>query len=123
VGSAGDIRTGEKHTLPQTSPFNYNAALFYEKGPLNLRIAASYVSRNLFSVSGDAATDVYSQARFRLDFGSSYKICDNVEYYFNVKDISNTKLEFTQTPSKNFPIQREFYGPTYTTGIRISLGE
>jgi hypothetical protein len=40
-----------------------------------------------------------------------------------VKDISNTKLEFTQTASKNFPIQREFYGPTYTTGIRISLGQ
>ena len=52
VGSSGQIRAGEKHTLPQTSPFNYNAALFYEKGPFNLRLAASFVSRNLFAVSG-----------------------------------------------------------------------
>ena len=122
VGSSGQIRAGEKHTLPQTSPFNYNAALFYEKGPFNLRLAASFVSRNLFAVSGGDSTDVFSQARFRLDFGGSYQITDDIQYYVDVKDITDTKLEFTQTADKNFPIQREFYGPTYTTGIHISLG-
>lgn len=121
VGSSGQIRQGEKHTLPQTSPFNYNAALFYEKGPINLRVGASYVSRNLWQVGGDDSTDLYSQPRLRLDVGGSYQICGNVEYYFDVKNITNTKLEFTQTSSKDFPVQREFYGPTYLTGIRIKL--
>ena len=65
---------------------------------------------------------MFSQARFRLDFGGSYQITDDIQYYVDVKDITDTKLEFTQTADKNFPIQREFYGPTYTTGIRISLG-
>jgi TonB-dependent receptor len=122
VGSSGQIRTGERHTLPQTSPFNYNAALFYEKDALNLRLAASYVSRNLFAVSSGDATDVFSQARFRLDFGGSYHITENIQWDVDVKNISDTKLEFTQTGSKNFPIQREFYGPTYTTAVRIALG-
>ncbi|HEY2007705.1 MAG TPA: TonB-dependent receptor [Rhizomicrobium sp.] len=121
VGSSGEIRTGEKHTLPQTSPINYNAGLFYEQGPFNLRIAASYVSRNLWSVGGSDASDLYSQGRFRLDFGGSYAVTDAISYYFDVKDISNTKLEFTQTPDKNYPVQREFYGPTYLAGIRINL--
>jgi TonB-dependent receptor len=119
VGSSGDIRTGEKHTLPQTSPINYNAALFYDEGPFNLRIAANYVSRNLFSVGDSDVTDQYSQPRFRLDFGGSYAITSNVTYYLDVKDITDTKLEFTQTADKNYPIQREFYGPTYLTGIRF----
>jgi TonB-dependent receptor len=123
VGSGGEIRQGEHHTLPQTSPINYNAALYYDKGPLTLRIAAAYVSRNLWAVGGDDSTDLYSQSRFRLDFGGSYKITDEIEYYIDVKDITDTKLEFTQTQSKDFPVQREFYGPTYLTGIRVALGE
>jgi TonB-dependent receptor len=123
VGSSGDIRVGEKHTLPQTSPINYNAALFYDQGPFNLRIAASYVSRNLWSVGGSDATDLYSQPRFRLDFGGSYAITNNVSYYLNVKNITDTKIEFTKTADNNFPIQREFYGPTYLTGIRVQLGD
>jgi TonB-dependent receptor len=123
VGSAGDIRQGEKHTLPQTSPFNYNAALFYTKGPIDLRIASSYVSRNLWAVSDDDADDNYSQPRFRLDFGGSYDICDILQWYVDIKNITNTKLEFTQSASKDFPVQREFYGPTYMTGIRIKLGD
>jgi len=123
VGSGGQIRVGEHHTLPQTSPINYNAALFYEKGPLTLRIAASSVSRNLWAVGGDDATDLYSQSRFRLDFGGSYDVTDNLQFYLDVKNISDTKLEFTQTPNRNFPVQREFYGPTYLTGLRLSLGQ
>jgi TonB-dependent receptor len=123
VGSSGQIRAGEKHTLPQTSPFNYNAAFFYEKAPVHLRIAASYVSRNLWSVSSDSSTDLYSQARWRLDFGGSYDICENVEWYFDAKNLANTLLEFTQTASKDFPVQREFYGPTFLTGVRIKLGD
>src|SRR5262249_40062835 len=43
--SDGDIRPGEKHALPQTSPYNYNAAIFYEKYGFTARIAASFVSK------------------------------------------------------------------------------
>jgi TonB-dependent receptor len=123
VGSRGQIRSGERHTLPQTSPINYNASVFYQKGPFNLRLAFGYVSRNLFSVASDASGDVYSQPRLRIDFGGSYMITDQIEYYLDVKNLSNTKLEFTITPNKNFPIQREFYDATYLTGLRIKLGE
>jgi hypothetical protein len=81
------------------------------------------VSRNLWSVGGSDATDLYSQPRFRLDFGGSYAISNNVSYYLNVKNITDTKIEFTKTADNNFPVQREFYGPTYLTGIRIQLGD
>ncbi|HEY2444946.1 MAG TPA: TonB-dependent receptor [Rhizomicrobium sp.] len=121
VSSRGQIRLGEFHTLPQTSPFNYNAALFYEKGPYELRLAASYVSTNLWAVGGDPGTDLYSQSRLRADFGGSYAITDNIAYYVDVKNITNTKLEFTQTSDTHFPVQREFYGMDFLTGVRVQF--
>ncbi len=37
----------------------------------------------------------------------------------DVKNISNTHLEFTQTKSKDFPIQNEFYDADYLFGVRV----
>ena len=119
----GDIRAGERHALPQTSPYNFNAELFYEKGPIGIRLAASYVSSNIFAVGSDQYSDIYSQPRFRLDLGSTYDLTDNVQFYFNVKNLTNTLLEFTESKSTNFPIQREFYGPTYFAGVRVQIGQ
>ena len=119
--SGGQIRPGETHALPQTSPFNYNAALYYDEGPLYLKLGASYVSANLWSVGGSSATDLYSQPRFRLDFGGSYNITDAIQLYLDIKNITNTKLEFTQTNDRNFPVQREFYDADYLLGIRVKM--
>ena len=46
--------------------FEHNAGLFYEKGPINLKIAASYVSRNLWAVGDSDATNQYSNLDFAL---------------------------------------------------------
>jgi len=118
----GDIRPDDWKQLPQTSPWNYNFELFYEKAPVTLRLAASYVATNLWAVGPDPTQDQYSQSRFRLDFGSTYAITGNVEAYFNVKNLTDTRLEFTQTRSQYYPVQREFYGPTYFFGLRVQFG-
>jgi len=121
VGSQGQIRPGENHALPQTSPFTYNAAVFYSHGPIYLKLGASYVSTNLWAVGGDSSTDLYSQPRFRLDFGGTYNVTQNVQAYVEVKNITNTHLEFTQTKSKNFPVQNEFYDADYHFGVRVKF--
>jgi TonB-dependent receptor len=121
VDSRGQIRIGESHALPQTSPLTWNAALFYEKAPFELRLAAAYVSTNLWEVGTDPGTDLYSQARLRVDFGGSYAITKDIGYYVDIKNITNTKLEFTQTDSTNFPVQREFYDLDFLTGIRVQF--
>lgn len=119
VQSRGEIRPGEHHTLPQTSPFNYNAALTYAYGPVSMKLAASYVSTNLWAVGGDASTDLYSQGRYRLDFGGTYALSDHIQLYLDAKNISNTHLDFTQTKDKNFPVQNEFYDADYLFGLRV----
>jgi TonB-dependent receptor len=119
VASRGEIRPGEFHALPQTSPLAFNAGVSYEKGPFDLKLATSYVSTNLWVVGGGPSTDQYSQPRLRLDLGAEYRVNSHVELYFDAKNLTNTHLEFTYTTSKAFPIQNEFYDSDFLFGIRV----
>ncbi|MDR3505371.1 MAG: TonB-dependent receptor [Acidocella sp.] len=122
VNATAQVHQGMKKTiLPQTSPLTYNAAAYYEKGPINLRVAMNYVSRNVFAVGRDPSTDIFSQPRFRLDIGGTYSITPQLQIYADVKNITNTKLEFTQSASSVYPIQREFYGQDYFFGIHYKI--
>lgn len=122
IDSSAQLRPGEKDVrLPQTSPENYNLGLYYDKGPIYLRAAASYVSANLWGIGSSRETDIFSQGRFRLDVGASYQLSDNLQLYFDAKNLTNTKLQFTQGSSPNNPIQREFYDSDYLGGVRMKF--
>ena len=106
--------------LPGTSRLTWNAAGFYEAHGVQLRIAAEYVSKELFSLGGSKATDSIQDNRLTLDFTSSYEMRPGWQVYFNVKNLTNAPLRFyVYQPS--FPIQREFYDQTFEAGIRIKL--
>ena len=120
VDSHVEIRPGEYSQLPSTSKYTYNAALFYEKGPINLRIAAYSTSADLFSIGSDKTSDVYNATRTSADFGASYKLNKNFTAYFNAKNLLNTPHAFYQgTPDR--PIQREFYLQSYQAGFRFDF--
>ncbi|MEA3118733.1 MAG: hypothetical protein QOI13_2003, partial [Paraburkholderia sp.] len=114
-----DIRPGEDHTLPSAPRNTANAAVFYERGPLDMRLSLSYVGASLWSVGNSAATDVYTASRLSLDFGGSYQITKNVSMYFDAANLLNTPLKFYEG-SPDRPIQREFYGQTFLVGLRIN---
>ncbi len=109
--------------LPSTSQLTWNAAVFYERGPLEVRLASDYVGQNLFAFGsvGGNATDVYSRARLTMDFSTTYAVRNNVRLYLEGKNLLNTPLEFTEGPSFLRPIQREFYDMTVLAGARISF--
>ena len=92
----------------------WNAALFYERAPIELRLAARSVGQNLFSFGSleGNSTDVSSRHRLTMDLGSSYTISHVVKVYFDAKNLLNTPLEFTEGRSDSRPIQREFYNIT-----------
>ena len=105
---------------PSTSPWNFNASVFYEKGPINIRLAANYVSKNLFSLGSTKAMDIYSQQRFRLDLGTAYQANKNIQFYFDAHNLTDTTLKFTETAAQGRPTQREFYGVDVIGGIRVT---
>lgn len=121
IDSRAQIRPGDYQLLPSTSKDTANLDLTYAWGGVNVDLGAYYVSKNIFGVGGSAATDIWSQPRFSLDLGSSYAVNRHLAVFFNVKNLTNTRLKFTEGPSQSRPIQREFYGETYTAGVRLSL--
>ncbi len=123
VDSKAEIHPGMTGLLPSTSKVTWNAAVFYEKDPIQVRLAAGYRSQNLFafgSTVGDS-TDVYSRQRTTLDLGATYAVAHSVKLYFDAKNLLNTPLEFTEGRSDARPIQREFYDVTLLAGVRMSF--
>lgn len=113
--------SGFSGRLPSTSPVTWNAAVFYEKGPAEVRLAADYVGQNLFGFGSTAAQNVYSRHRLTLDLGAQYQIDKQISVNFAAKNLLNTPLEFTEGKSDTRPIQREFYGITLTADVRVLL--
>jgi TonB-dependent receptor len=123
VDSRAEIHPGIYGLLPSTSKVTWNAAVFYERAPFEVRVAADYVGQDLFafgSTTGNS-TDVYSRHRLTLDVGSSYAIAHEIKVYFDAKNLLNTPLEFTEGTSDSRPIQREFYDITLLAGVRLSF--
>jgi TonB-dependent receptor len=123
VDSRAEIHPGIYGLMPSTSKVTWNAAIFYERSPIEIRLAADYVGENLFAFGGVVgnATDDYSSARLTMDLGSSYAIARQIKLYFDAKNLLNTPLKFTEGPSQSRPIQREFYDITLLAGVRMSL--
>ena len=102
--------------LPSTSRNTANAQLLYDMYGLSVTFGAYYTSKNIFGLGNTAALDVWTQERFSVDFGSQYRVNDWLKLYFNVKNLTNTPLKFTEGPGPNRVIQREFYDATLQFG-------
>jgi TonB-dependent receptor len=121
VQSSYDIRPGENSVLPSTSKNTGNVELLYDWAPVSMTLGAYYVSRNIFAVGASAATDVWSQQRLSVDFGSQWRISAPFSVYFNAKNLTNMPLKFTEGGGDNRVIQREFYGITLQAGFNYKL--
>ena len=120
VDSSVALREGEHVALPGTFAYTGNAALFYEHGPIKLRLSGQYESKVLFGIGGSRATDIFQDKRFTLDLNGSYQVASGVEFYTNVKNLTNAPLRFYEG-SANRPIQREFYDVTIEGGVKLTF--
>ena len=57
-----------------------------------------------------------------MDADIDYAATPRVTFFAQARNITNTPLEFTQSASSQYPIQREFYDVDWLGGIRIKLG-
>lgn len=118
--SAATNGTDQYGSLPGTSNVTWNLAGSYERGPVNVRLAAQYVSSSLFSFGGDRTTDVIQAGRTTMDLTGSYKISDSYVLYFSAKNLLNTPLRYDYGDSSR-PQQIEYYGVTYEAGVRLKF--
>ena len=123
VSSRGDIGRGYTSQLPSTAKNTVNAGIFYEQGPLELKLAGYFTSRVLFNPSlgtPSGAQDSYQDRRILLDFGVQYRVTEVVGLYFDAKNLTNDAMRYSEG-SQNRPIQREFYGRTLLGGVNLKF--
>lgn len=118
--SAATNGTDQYGSLPGTSNVTWNLAGSYERGPVNLRLAAQYVSASLFSFGGDRSTDNIQAARTTMDLTGSYRFSKAYELYFSAKNLLNTPLRYNYGDASR-PQQIEYYGITYEAGVRLKF--
>jgi len=107
--------------LPGQSKHMYNASVFYEKGPLNLRLAYTKRSDYLDEINADLpALDLYWQGRGQLDVTGSVQLTPRINLFAEGKNLTNTagKRYFGE---RDRTYEYEKFGYTLFGGLRVKL--
>ncbi|MDE8345729.1 MAG: TonB-dependent receptor [Acidocella sp.] len=123
VDATADVIPGQgRSILPQTYPLTINATESYKTGPFEFDVDETYNSRNLYTVASDPSTNIYTQPVLQLDVSAFYNVTPKLQVFFQGNNLTNYKLEFTQSASSTFPVQREYYGQKFIVGVHYALG-
>jgi TonB-dependent receptor len=119
--------------LSRQAPNTWNISPTYDRGRLSVRFAVSHNDANIAFYNYthvDAATDrdpilglrgpggdVYFFAHTQYDIQGSYRVAKGLSFEASGLNLSNEPFGFFQG-SGIYPIQREFYKPTVSFGVR-----
>lgn len=123
----------DQPALQRQAPNNWNAGLTYDKRRFSMRFAVSHNDASIFQyayVHVDAPTDkdpffglkgplgdIYLYAHTQFDVQGSYRLAKGFSFIASGLNLSNEVFGFYQG-SKIYPIQREYYKPTVSFGVR-----
>lgn len=129
---AHDVAPGVRSDSPallRQAPNTWNLSPTYDLGRFSGRVGMAYNGASIFQynyadgVQGGLQGpygDVYLYPHFQVDAQVSVRIGHGVSLLVSVLNLNNEVFGFYQG-SPQFPIQREFYKPTYSIGIRWNL--
>lgn len=98
-----------------------NAALFYEQGPFQARVAMSYRSpfiENVGSPTQGTTADIYQYSRTVFDARISYKLNDAIEIFGSLSNINDAPLNYYQTNERQ-TYSREIYSYNGDFGVSV----
>jgi TonB-dependent receptor len=110
-----------KFPLPGQSDTVSNFAVFYEQGPISVRL--SYTDRGdyLDEINADdAELDLYWQGRSQLDLTASYQFAKQVEGFVEAKNLTNTAgIRYFGTRERVYEYEK--FGYSVFVGARVKL--
>ena len=129
----GSICRTDQPTLQRTAPNNWNVGLTYDKARFSMRFAVSHNDASIFQYAFVANStpndpilglrgptgDVYLYAHTQFDIQGSYRLYRGLSFIASGLNLTNEAFGFYQG-SPNYPIQREFYKPTVSFGLRYT---
>jgi TonB-dependent receptor len=97
-----------------------NAALFFERGAFEARLALNYRSEAIVNVGADINGDIYQSPRTTLDARVSYKLTDAVEVFGSVSNLTGAPLSYYQrVPTQTFSRQIYSYNGDFGLSLRF----
>jgi TonB-dependent receptor len=114
--------------LVRQGPNNWNIGLTYDKRRVSARLGLTHNSAYIYQygfvdgaplgVKGPNG-DQYTYAHTQLDLQGSFRIKPRLKLVASLLNLNNEVFGFYQG-SAQYPIQREFYGPSFALGFRWS---
>jgi TonB-dependent receptor len=123
--------------LERDAPNNYNFNLTYDKGRFSSRFAISHNDANIYAYQWGPGTgpasdpilglkgptgDQYLYAHTQFDIQGSYRTYKGVQLVVSGLNLSNEVFGF-YNGSEIYPVQREYYRPTVSFGLRWVSGQ
>jgi len=106
----------DKVRLIYTSDTTGTAELTYEKYNWTARVAYSYRSKFLDTLGDDAATDIYTAGRGRVDVKIGYAINNNWQVFVQGKNLNDAPWRRVMGGGQ-YLVENEVYGKTWAVGV------
>ena len=123
--------------LQRQAPNSWNISPTYDRARLSVRVGISHNDANIFSYGfqnknddGSIAEpplgikgphgDTYLYAHTQVDAQAAIRLRRGLQFIVSGLNLTNEVFGF-YNGSQQFPIQREFYKPTYSFGLRYTL--
>ena len=89
VDSELKLKTGEEVPFPGVSDLSINSAIYYDKGPIQVRLAYSWRDEFLFDPAGIWGNALHVDDYGQLDFSASYAVNDYFTAFVDVINLSD----------------------------------
>jgi TonB-dependent receptor len=115
--------------LVRQAPNTWNISPTYDRGRLSMRVGISHNDANIFQYNYSPGAplgikgpngDVYLYSHTQLDAQGAIRMHKGLQFIVSGLNLTNEVFGFYQG-SPQYPIQREFYKPTYSFGLRYTL--
>lgn len=129
ASQATGVNPGNRSDNPallRQAPNTFNISPTYDRGPLSLRVGLAYNGANIYQYQYTDGTpggvhgpggDIYLYSHFQTDAQGSYEIGRGFSAIVSALNLNNEPFGF-YNGSKQFMIQREYYKPTFSFGVR-----
>lgn len=107
--------------LQGQSKHMWNASLFYERGPVNVRVAYTKRSDYLDEINADnPALDLYWEGRGQLDATASVQVMKGINLFFEGKNLTNSAgVRYFGQRARVYEYEK--FGYTLFGGVRVKL--
>jgi len=125
AGQASNLNAQDKLPLEQLSKHNFNATLFYEKGPLSLRASYNWRSKFLLTTRDVIFPyyPIYNDSTGQLDASIFYSITPNIKLAIQASNLTNEVTKtLQQIDADGLLAPRSFFmnDRRFSFGIRAS---